>query len=183
MYRQASTCGKPSSGLTRIGPSVSLCSPVREIGLLRRGRSLWDRRRRRPASGDRGSPRCPWRVARVVRAPVDHTHDRGGQWSGVRGRLRARRGVRLHRGCDTATVALSEVRRGLMAAGGGVLRLTRQLPTKIALEILLTGEPISATRAADLGLVNRVAALMASQDAREGARAFIEKRAPTWSGR
>jgi enoyl-CoA hydratase/carnithine racemase len=126
------------------------------------------------------------------------------------------------------------VLRGQVAAAGGALRLSRRLPYHLALEMLLTGEPIPAARAAELGLVNRIAppgevlaaarALAAlisrgaplslaatkriavesqdwpldeqfdrqnaltnpvreSEDAREGARAFAEKRAPVWSGR
>src|SRR5690606_32837500 len=48
-------------------------------------------------------------------------------------------------------------RRGLLAAAGGVIRLQRQIPFKIASELALTGEPITAERAHELGLVNRVA--------------------------
>jgi enoyl-CoA hydratase/carnithine racemase len=58
---------------------------------------------------------------------------------------------------ETATLGLPEVKRGLLAAAGGVIRLPRQIPLKIALELALTGEPISALRAYELGLVNRVA--------------------------
>ncbi|MCA3451234.1 MAG: enoyl-CoA hydratase/isomerase family protein [Rhodobacter sp.] len=55
-----------------------------------------------------------------------------------------------------AILALPEVKRGLFAAGGGALRLPRRLPAAIAAEILLTGDPITADRAAALGLVNAV---------------------------
>lgn len=58
---------------------------------------------------------------------------------------------------ETASLGLPEVRRGLFAAAGGVLRLQRQVPKKIALEISLTGQPVAAVRAYELGLVNRVA--------------------------
>jgi enoyl-CoA hydratase/carnithine racemase len=58
---------------------------------------------------------------------------------------------------ETASLGLPEVARGLFAAAGGVLRLQRQVPQKVAAEIVLTGVPISATRAFELGLVNRVA--------------------------
>jgi enoyl-CoA hydratase/carnithine racemase len=58
---------------------------------------------------------------------------------------------------ESASLGLPEVRRGLLAAAGGVLRLQRQVPFKIAAEIALTGQPISAERARELGLVNRVA--------------------------
>jgi enoyl-CoA hydratase/carnithine racemase len=58
---------------------------------------------------------------------------------------------------ETASLGLPEVKRGLLAAAGGVIRLQRQIPFKVALEAMLTGEPISAGRAYELGLVNRVA--------------------------
>ncbi len=57
-----------------------------------------------------------------------------------------------------ATFGLPEVRRGLLAAAGGVIRLQRQVPHKIALELALTGEAIDAGRARALGLVNMVSA-------------------------
>jgi enoyl-CoA hydratase len=132
---------------------------------------------------------------------------------------------------DNARFGLPEVKRGLLAGGGGTLLGTR-LPLALALEIALTGEYIDASRAADLGLVNRVvpadqliesslelAAIIAangplaiqttkeltrravledpksgwarpdeiarvfgSDDAKEGAVAFLEKRAPNWTG-
>lgn len=55
-----------------------------------------------------------------------------------------------------ARFGLPEVRRGLVARAGGALRLPRLLPRAIALEALLTGEPLTAERAAAHGLVNRV---------------------------
>jgi enoyl-CoA hydratase/carnithine racemase len=48
------------------------------------------------------------------------------------------------------------VKRSLVAAAGGVFRLPRALPKAIALEMIATGEPIPAARAAQLGLVNAV---------------------------
>lgn len=57
---------------------------------------------------------------------------------------------------ETASFALPEVKRGLIAGGGGALRLPRRLPPAIAMEILLTGDPIDAHRAARWGLVNAV---------------------------
>lgn len=59
-------------------------------------------------------------------------------------------------GAATAEFGLPEVRRGLVAAGGGVLRLPRRIPRAIALELVLTGDPIDARRAYELGLVNRL---------------------------
>jgi enoyl-CoA hydratase len=55
-----------------------------------------------------------------------------------------------------ARFGLPEVKRSLVAAAGGLFRLPRMLPRKIALEIIMTGDPISAERAAELGLVNEV---------------------------
>jgi enoyl-CoA hydratase len=133
---------------------------------------------------------------------------------------------------DTARFGLPEVKRGLIAAGGGTLLGTR-LPLSLALEVALTGELIDAARAERWGLVNRVvpaaqlleatlalaatvaangpigirttkelvrravlddpksgwatpeelARVFQSEDAKEGAQAFIEKRAPNWTGR
>ncbi|MGC9538916.1 enoyl-CoA hydratase-related protein [Streptomyces sp. UG1] len=57
---------------------------------------------------------------------------------------------------DTAVFGLPEVSRGIFAAAGGVFRLPEQLPRKIAMEMVLTGEPFDAARALQLGLVNRV---------------------------
>ncbi len=133
-----------------------------------------------------------------------------------------------------AKLGIPEVKRSLVAAGGALLRLPRRIPYHLAMELALTGEPIVAERAAEVGLVNRLAepggavdmalslageiaanaplALIASkrilqeqwdwsaaemwdaqsaisdpvfvsQDAREGATAFSEKRAPVWRGR
>ena len=133
-----------------------------------------------------------------------------------------------------ARFGLPEVKRGLVASAGGLYRLPRALPRAIALEMILTGEPISAERALQYGLINHLAALdqlltaaralaeritvnapvavreslavarraqdlsdtelralseqagatvASSQDFQEGPRAFIEKRAPRWTGR
>jgi dehydration protein DpgD len=57
---------------------------------------------------------------------------------------------------DRSTFALPEARLGLVPGAGGVFRLARQLPFRTAIGHLLTGRPISAARAYDLGLVNDV---------------------------
>ncbi|WP_188303362.1 enoyl-CoA-hydratase DpgD [Streptomyces sp. CBMA123] len=57
---------------------------------------------------------------------------------------------------EDATFALPEARLGLMAGAGGVFRLTRQLPWRTAMGHLLTGRPMDARRAFELGLVNEV---------------------------
>lgn len=56
-----------------------------------------------------------------------------------------------------AKLGLPEVKRGLLAAAGGVIRTQRQVPLKLALELALTGDPITAEQASEWGLVNRVA--------------------------
>jgi enoyl-CoA hydratase len=134
----------------------------------------------------------------------------------------------------TARFGVPEVKRSLVAAGGAALQLPRRVPYAVALELLLTGEPMDAERAAAVGLVNRVVdeggaldaavqlagliadngplavaatkqiavgtadwtvaegwdrqdalvgPVFASEDAREGAAAFAERRSPVWRGR
>lgn len=57
---------------------------------------------------------------------------------------------------DSATFGLPEVKRGIFAGAGGAFRLPRQIPSKIGMEAVLTGTPLSAQRAFELGLVNRI---------------------------
>lgn len=57
---------------------------------------------------------------------------------------------------ENATFGLPEVKRGLVASGGGLLRLPRQIPMKVAMECILTGEPLKAADAKKWGMVNRV---------------------------
>jgi enoyl-CoA hydratase len=59
---------------------------------------------------------------------------------------------------ETARFGIPEVKRGLMAAAGGLIRLPKRVPLAIALELAMTGDPIDAQRALQLGLVNRVVA-------------------------
>ena len=58
---------------------------------------------------------------------------------------------------ETARFGLPEVGHGLIAASGGLVRLPRRMPAVLAVEAILTGEPIGADRAMALGLINRVA--------------------------
>lgn len=147
-------------------------------------------------------------------------------------------GLELALTCDLIVAAsdaqfgIPEVKVGLFAAGGAMMRLPRRLPYGVALEMALTGDPLNADAALGAGLVNRVTppgqalghavdlaeriagnaplaiaatktlmaqanhlsesefwelqrplirAVFRSGDAKEGPRAFAEKRAPHWS--
>jgi enoyl-CoA hydratase len=71
-------------------------------------------------------------------------------------------GFELVLACDLAVAAedaefgLPEVTHGIFPSSGGLVRLPRQVPAKIALELALTGDRLTAARAHELGLVNRV---------------------------
>ncbi|MFF7314369.1 crotonase/enoyl-CoA hydratase family protein [Streptomyces sp. NPDC008137] len=71
-------------------------------------------------------------------------------------------GFELALACDLIVAAedarfgLPEVKRGLIAAGGGVIRLPKRIPHHLAMELLLTGEPVDGRRAGELGLAGRV---------------------------
>lgn len=135
---------------------------------------------------------------------------------------------------ENAVFGLPEVKRGLIAGSGGLIRLPQKIPRQIAMQYALTGDLMTASDARQWGLVNEltsagqalaaakvwaqkiaangpVAVKMAkhvmsqsvywsidelwtkqnqvletviqSQDAREGAMAFNEKRSPVWAGR
>lgn len=76
---------------------------------------------------------------------------------------------------ETAVFALSEVRVGLFAGAGGVIRLPRQLPRKVAAELILTGRKFSAAEALQWGLLSRVEpAGMALEAARALAAEILE---------
>jgi enoyl-CoA hydratase len=148
-------------------------------------------------------------------------------------------GLEIALACDLivagrgARLGLPEVRRSLVAAGGALFRLPQRVGHGVAMELLLTGEPVDAERAKEIGLVDRLAEtgqaledatelarqiarngplalvatkqvlqqqrdwsqdefwdrqyaitgpVFASNDAREGAKAFAEKRDPAWTG-
>lgn len=71
-------------------------------------------------------------------------------------------GLEIALSCDLITAGkgarfgLTEVKVGLIAGAGGLLRLSQRIPRAVALEIALTGELISSQRAYEIGLVNRV---------------------------
>lgn len=108
----------------------------------------------------------------LISGPGDRT-DRGGDYGLIR-RVRTKPliaavegvafggGFELAMACDMvvagdgARFALPEVKRGVIATSGALFRAARLLPPNLAKELLLTGEEISAARAAELGFVNRV---------------------------
>lgn len=71
-------------------------------------------------------------------------------------------GLEIVLSCDLVVAAedarfgIPEVQRGLLAAAGGLIRLPKRIPMAIALELAMTGDPITAQRAFDIGLVNRL---------------------------
>jgi crotonobetainyl-CoA hydratase len=71
-------------------------------------------------------------------------------------------GFELVLACDLALAAeeaefgLPEVTRGIVPSAGGLVRLPRQVPPKVALELVLTGSRLTAARALELGLLNHV---------------------------
>jgi len=152
----------------------------------------------------------------------------------VAGGMELLNGTDIRLACPEAVFGMLEPSRGILASGGTTVRLPRQIPWPAAMELLLTAEPIPATRALEMGLLNeivprhrlldrahewaaRIAAnaplaiaatkesslramaagtleealriearlsrrVLDSNDAREGPRAFTEKRAPRWTG-
>ncbi|WP_373122279.1 crotonase/enoyl-CoA hydratase family protein [Mycobacterium marinum] len=79
---------------------------------------------------------------------------------------------------ERAKFGLPEVKRGLIAAAGGVFRIVNQLPRKVAMEMLLTGEPITASDAYEWGLINQVVKQGAVLDAALALAARVTVNAP-----
>jgi enoyl-CoA hydratase/carnithine racemase len=79
---------------------------------------------------------------------------------------------------EDAVFGLPEVQRGLVATGGGALRLTERLPYHLAMELLLTGDRLPVARAAELGLVNRVCPKVRLRETALALAAGIARNAP-----
>lgn len=73
---------------------------------------------------------------------------------------------------EHAVFGIPETQRGLIAGAGGLIRLPRRVARAVALEMALTGEPLSAQRAYDVGLVNRV---VAASDVATAAMALAQR--------
>lgn len=86
-------------------------------------------------------------------------------------------GLELMIACDlvvanaNAKFGIPEVKRGLVAAAGGVMMLPDQIPQRVAMELALTGDFIDAARALQLGLINEVT----EGSALEGAKALAAR--------
>jgi enoyl-CoA hydratase len=79
---------------------------------------------------------------------------------------------------DDSKFGIPEVKRGLAAAAGGLVKLPKQIPSRIAMELALTGDFISAERAADLGLINQVVPSGTALDAAKALAAKIAANGP-----
>jgi enoyl-CoA hydratase len=93
-------------------------------------------------------------------------------------------GFEIALSCDLIVAArdarfgIPEVKRGLVAAAGGLFRLPQRIPYHLAMELALTGDPITAERAAEIGIVNRVVESGQALDAARELAAAIVKNAP-----
>jgi enoyl-CoA hydratase/carnithine racemase len=79
---------------------------------------------------------------------------------------------------EGAKFGIPEVKRGLIAGAGALIRLPKRIPPTIALELALTGEPIDAGRALELGLINRVVPAERLMDEALALAATIAENAP-----
>ncbi len=74
----------------------------------------------------------------------------------IAGGMEFMQGTDIRIAAEHATFGLGEVRFGLIPTGGTHVRLPRQIPWAVAMELLLTGENIDAKRAYDIGLINKI---------------------------
>jgi enoyl-CoA hydratase len=79
---------------------------------------------------------------------------------------------------EGASFGLPEVRRGLVAGAGGLLRLPERVPPTVAMELALTGEPMTAADAHRWGLVNRLVPDGGALDAARALAARIARNGP-----
>jgi enoyl-CoA hydratase len=79
---------------------------------------------------------------------------------------------------DDTKFGIPEVKRGLFAAAGGLIRLPKRIPIAVATEMAITGDPITADRALQLGLVNRTVPADQVVDAALELAAAIAKNGP-----
>jgi enoyl-CoA hydratase len=104
----------------------------------------------RPHVGDRG-------FAGIVQRPASKPLIAAIEGFAVAGGLEIALACDLIVAARGARLGIPEVKRGLVAAGGALLRLPERIPYHVAMELALTGDVVEAERAAELGLVNRLA--------------------------
>ena len=104
----------------------------------------------RPYVGDRG-------FAGIVQRPPRKPLIAAIEGFAVAGGLEVALACDLIVAARDAKLGIPEVKRSLVAAGGALLRLPRRMPYGLAMELALTGDPITAERGAEIGLVNRLA--------------------------
>ena len=79
---------------------------------------------------------------------------------------------------DDSKFGIPEAKRGLVAAAGGLMRLPKQVPPRIAMELALTGDFFTAQRAYEIGLINRVVEKGTALDAAKALAASIVANGP-----
>lgn len=79
---------------------------------------------------------------------------------------------------DTTVFGLPEVKRSLLAAAGGLFRLPRAVGQRVGLEVIMTGDPLPAQRAYELGMVNRIVPVDDVMDEAKKLAAQIQANAP-----
>ena len=99
-----------------------------------------------------------WGFAGIVQHPIDTPLIAAVNGVAVGGGTEIALACDLVVASEQATFGLPEVKRGIVAGAGGLVRLPRQLPLKIAMHLALTGEAITAEEARSWGLVNEVVA-------------------------
>ncbi|CAB4938926.1 unannotated protein [freshwater metagenome] len=110
----------------------------------------------------------PWHPVRgfagIVQQPADKPLIAAIEGFAVAGGLEIALACDMIVAAEGAKIGIPEVKRSLVAAGGGLRQLPRKLPLNIAMEWALTGDLVPAERGYELGLINRITAPGAALD-------------------